>query len=60
MSTKDGNTKKGKSERNRISRIITNLLEKAFVPNGVVLEYEDVESMFHKEVTCPIVFSLNK
>ncbi len=48
------------SERAKLSRIITDLLDNAFSCTGAMRPYEDVESDFLKAVRCPITFSQNK
>jgi len=48
-------------ERGKISRIISELLATAFsMPNGRIPEYDEIESIFYKQVNNPLQFSQNK
>jgi len=48
-------------ERGKISRIISELLTTAFsLPNGRIPEYDEIESLFYKQVNNPLQFSQNK
>jgi hypothetical protein len=53
-------TKASKSERKKISRIITDLMRSAASCTGSLRSYDDLESEFNAAVKCPITFSQNK
>jgi hypothetical protein len=52
--------KESKSERKKLSKIITDLMRNAYTCTGSLRPYDDIESDFNTAVGCPIIFSQNK